>query len=83
MSNIDIMSAVAPTDVDAVPTLLSGVASAGHSFSESGGAVATRRELLAKVRALTHALETPREMMIQHVWAQVGQAKVCRLPPDC
>ncbi|KAI1259172.1 S-adenosyl-L-methionine-dependent methyltransferase [Xylariaceae sp. FL1019] len=70
MSNIDIMSAVAPTDVDAVPTLLSDVASAGHSFSESGGSVATRRELLAKVRALTHALETPREMMIQHVWAQ-------------
>ncbi|KAI1278297.1 S-adenosyl-L-methionine-dependent methyltransferase [Xylaria sp. FL0933] len=67
----DLSSVVAPNNVGAVSKLLSEVAAAGDVFSNTGGAsLVPRRELLAKARELTHALETPREIMIQHIWAQ-------------
>ncbi|KAI1121653.1 S-adenosyl-L-methionine-dependent methyltransferase [Nemania abortiva] len=71
MATTDIASVVAPTDTGAVPKLLSEVISAGVTFSKADNdSVVARRELLVKLRELTHALETPREIMIQHVWAQ-------------
>ncbi|KAI6087250.1 S-adenosyl-L-methionine-dependent methyltransferase [Hypoxylon rubiginosum] len=71
MAPIDVVSAIAPTNIGAVPKLLSEVASAGEALSEAGhDSVVARRELLAKARELTRALETPREIMIQQVWAQ-------------
>ncbi|KAI1744869.1 S-adenosyl-L-methionine-dependent methyltransferase [Xylaria scruposa] len=71
MASIDVAYAVAPTNIGAVPKLLSEVASAGHALSKAGdGSIIARRELLAKARELTRALETPREIMIQQVWAQ-------------
>lgn len=73
MAPIDVVSAIAPTNIGAVPKLLSEVASAGEALSEAGhDSVVARRELLAKARELTRALETPREIMIQQVWAQVS-----------
>ncbi|KAF2262889.1 hydroxyindole O-methyltransferase [Lojkania enalia] len=60
-------TAVNPSNIDAVPKLLSEVASAGNALSKTGGApLVSRLELLAKARELVHALETPREVMIQH-----------------
>ena len=74
MTPIDLSSAVAPCNIDAVPKLLSEVAQAGDAFSKAGEAsVVPRLNLLSKVRELAHALETPREIKIQHVWAQASQ----------
>ncbi|KAI1246516.1 hypothetical protein MGN70_013416 [Eutypa lata] len=70
MTTPDLSSAIAPTDIDAVPKLLSEIATAGHAFSEVGGSIVTRRELLMKTRELVRALESPRDIMIRHVWAQ-------------
>ncbi|KAI1305544.1 S-adenosyl-L-methionine-dependent methyltransferase [Xylaria venustula] len=71
MAHIDVSTVIAPTNIGAVPKLLSEVASAGDAFSKDAGvSVVNRRKLLEKTRELTRALETPREMMIQHVWAQ-------------
>ncbi|KAJ2974552.1 hypothetical protein NUW58_g8625 [Xylaria curta] len=67
MDDVDFKAAVAPTNISAVPKLLSDVASAGDALSKAGdGYFEARKELLAKVRELTRALETPREVMIQH-----------------
>ncbi|KAI0104310.1 S-adenosyl-L-methionine-dependent methyltransferase [Nemania sp. FL0031] len=71
MNHIGAASAAASIDVGAAPRLLSEVASAGHAFVRSGnGSLVARRELLAKTRELTRALETPREIMINHLWVQ-------------
>ncbi len=65
---------VNPSDIDAVPKLLSEVASAGNSLFKGGDvSLVSRLELLAKARELVHALETPREVMIQHVWTQASR----------
>jgi hypothetical protein len=67
-------TAINPSNVHAIPKLLADVASAGNTLSEAGYAsLVSRLELLAKARELVHALETPREIMIQHVWAQASQ----------
>jgi hypothetical protein len=67
-------TAIAPSNLAAVPELLSEIASAGDALSKAGDAsLAQRLELLAKARELARALETPREIMIQHVWAQASQ----------
>ncbi|KAH9905020.1 S-adenosyl-L-methionine-dependent methyltransferase [Xylariomycetidae sp. FL2044] len=71
MSNItDISTAIAPTNSDAVPKLLSEIATAGHGYTEASGSIVARRELLAKARELVRALESPRDTMLQHVWSQ-------------
>ncbi|RYP75441.1 hypothetical protein DL771_002326 [Monosporascus sp. 5C6A] len=66
----DLKTVVAPCKSDAVPNLLAEVAAAGDAFTKAGDkATAERLALLKKTRELTHALETPREIMIQHLWA--------------
>ncbi|KAI0892182.1 S-adenosyl-L-methionine-dependent methyltransferase [Annulohypoxylon nitens] len=71
MAPIDVSSVITPTNIGAVPKLLSEVASAGEALSRAGDdSITARRELLAKTRELTRALETPREIMIQQIWAQ-------------
>ncbi|KAI1872075.1 uncharacterized protein JN550_004278 [Neoarthrinium moseri] len=67
MAPIGLESAIAPSNIDAVPNLLAEVASAGDALSKAGDdSLAPRLELLEKARELARALETPREMMIQH-----------------
>ncbi|KAI0158284.1 S-adenosyl-L-methionine-dependent methyltransferase [Xylariaceae sp. FL1272] len=75
MTLSDVSVAVAPSNIDAVPNLLEAVASAAGVFTKQGGnTVIARRQFLTKLRDLTHALETPREMMVQHCWAQPSNA---------
>ncbi|KAI1271014.1 S-adenosyl-L-methionine-dependent methyltransferase [Xylaria sp. FL0933] len=62
--------ATAPTNTNAVPRLLSEITAAGHVFTQADASVVARRDLLARARELTRALETPREIMIQQVWVQ-------------
>lgn len=73
-SPADLETVIAPCKSDAVPKLLAEVTAAGDAFSKAGGdkATAERLALLKKTRELTHALETPREIMIQHLWADVS-----------
>ncbi|KAI1777524.1 S-adenosyl-L-methionine-dependent methyltransferase [Hypoxylon cercidicola] len=67
MAPIDIASAADSTNIGAVPKFLSEVASAGDALSKAGDdSIIARRELLGKARQLTRALETPREIMVQH-----------------
>lgn len=59
-----------PNDLEAVPAL-------AESISKLGGGLSIkddfrRRQLLTQARSLVQALETPRETMIKHCWAQVG-----------
>ena len=64
--------AVSPTDADAVPGTIQSIQSLGKTFSSTDDNV--RRELLTEARRLVRALETPRETMIKHNWAQVSLA---------
>ncbi|GAW13450.1 hypothetical protein ANO14919_028360 [Xylariales sp. No.14919] len=58
MATFDVESAVTPTNIDAVPKLLSEVAAASQAFSTTGDDVVVAR------RELPRALGTPREIMI-------------------
>lgn len=67
---VDVSVALAPNDIDAVPRLLEEI-TAGVAALKTGGDLA-RHELAIKARAMVQALETPRETMIKHCWAQAG-----------
>lgn len=74
MAPLDPAVVIAPSDLDAVPRLLSEVAAGGEAlFKAEGGALAPRLDLIAKARKLVNALETPRETMIQLLWADVSR----------
>lgn len=65
--NIDV--ALSANDFPAVPSILEDISalSVGLTAKNNKG----RLEVLEKARALVRALETPRETMIKHTWAQV------------
>ncbi|RTE85342.1 hypothetical protein BHE90_000116 [Fusarium euwallaceae] len=67
---VDVAVATSPNNLDAVPGLLKDI-TAGASALSTGGDEA-RHELLIKARTLVQSLETPRETMIKHTWAQTG-----------
>ncbi|KAF2833250.1 S-adenosyl-L-methionine-dependent methyltransferase [Ophiobolus disseminans] len=67
---VDIGIAVRACDSEAVPGILKEISSFGTSPPTDLDT--TRLELLANARALVRALETPRETMIKHNWAQPG-----------
>ncbi|KAM0715778.1 hypothetical protein Q7P37_008292 [Cladosporium fusiforme] len=60
--------AVSPNDVDRVPSTLKSIHTLGKTFSASDNNA--RLQLLAEARHLVRSLETPRETMIKHNWAQ-------------
>lgn len=62
--------AVSPNDGDNVSSIMESIESLGKSFSPSDDA--SRIQLLSEARQLVRALETPRETMIKHNWAQVS-----------
>jgi hypothetical protein len=64
--------AVSPNDAAAVSSTIESIQSLGETFSLSNNV--GRQELLAEARRLVRALETPRETMIKHNWAQVSPA---------
>ncbi len=67
---IDIAIAAMPCDIDRVPVLVAEISSTAAQLSAGDGNA--RLELVEKARSLVRALETPRETMIKHCWAQVG-----------
>lgn len=66
---VDISTAVRACDRDAVPGILKELSSFGNTPSVEHDD--TRLRMLASAKALVRALETPRETMIKHNWAQV------------
>ena len=68
-SSVDVSIATEPNNIEAVPTLLKQITQAFDTFTTSN---VGREDLLAKCRTLVQALETPRETMIYHCWAQVS-----------
>lgn len=66
---VDVAIAIQPNNAEAVPDLLKQI-TAGVSALETGGDEA-RHDLLIKARTLVQSLETPRETMVKHCWAQV------------
>lgn len=67
---LDIGIAIHANDPDAVPAILQRLSDFGKTPDISIDD--TRVEMLANARALVRALETPRETMIKHNWAQVS-----------
>jgi hypothetical protein len=64
--------AISPNDPNNIPSTIESIQTLGNSFSATDDTV--RRQLLAQARQLVQALETPRETMIKHCWAQVSIA---------
>lgn len=64
--------AITPNAPNKIPSTIESIRSLGNSFSATDDTV--RRQLLAQARQLVQALETPRETMIKHCWAQVSIA---------
>jgi len=62
--------AISPNDADAVSTTIESIQTMGKTFSPADNF--GRQKLLAEARRLVRALETPRETMIKHNWAQVS-----------
>lgn len=67
---VDVSVALRPNDPERVPGLIQDISAAGHALNSDDGV--GRLRLLEKARDLVRALETPRETMIKHCWAQVS-----------
>ncbi len=75
----DISVALAPNDLKSVPDLVHDINFIAERVS--AGDETARLKLVEKARSLVRALETPRETMIMHCWAQVsGHASLTFLP---
>ncbi|KAM0701687.1 hypothetical protein Q7P35_010596 [Cladosporium inversicolor] len=60
--------ATSPNDADAVSSTIESIQALGKTFTPTDNF--GRQKLLAEARRLVRALETPRETMIKHNWAQ-------------
>lgn len=67
---VDVSIALKASDLKSVPSLAAEIQSLGSSLRDSD--YNGRQALLRKARALVNALETPRETMIKHTWAEVS-----------
>jgi hypothetical protein len=67
---VDVSVALRPNNPESVPGLIQDISATGHALNSDDGA--SRLRLLEKARDLVRALETPRETMIKHCWAQVS-----------
>lgn len=66
---VDFSIAVRPNDLGAVPGIVKGIVEKANAVSP--GDETARHALLIQARSLVQALETPRETMTKHTWAQV------------
>ncbi|KAK2035863.1 S-adenosyl-L-methionine-dependent methyltransferase [Colletotrichum somersetense] len=67
---VDATIATKPNDLDAIPDLLKDIIDGVGKLSIDSDEA--RQHLLIKARTMVQALETPRETMIKHCWAQTG-----------
>jgi hypothetical protein len=66
---VDLSIATEPNNAAEVPKLLKQIT---EVFNTAVNSDVGRKDLLVKCRNLVQALETPRETMIKHCWAQVS-----------
>jgi hypothetical protein len=66
----DVSIALKAANIDAVPSLIKDI----NSFSDGldSDDSEARLKLMAKAKSLWQSLETPRETMLRHTWAEVG-----------
>lgn len=70
MSNtVELADAVRPSNPDAVPALIESLNANAKDFKPDDKA--QRHQLLADTRKLLHSLQTPRETMLEQIWANV------------
>ncbi len=69
-TEVELSIALAPNDLKSVPGLIHSINSIAEAAS--AGSENERLMLVEMARSLVRALETPRETMIKHCWAQVG-----------
>lgn len=69
-SNIDVSIALKANDAAAVPDLIQEISSPGKNFNSDDDQATIK--LAMKARALWKSLETPRDTMIRHLWAEVS-----------
>lgn len=67
--------AVSPNNAERVPSTIAAIQSIGDTFNASNNDA--RMKLLVEARRLVQSLETPRETMIKHNWAQVSSCDSC------
>ena len=67
---VDMPVALKANNLPAVPQLAKNISQLSTAAAE--GDEQSRLELVEKARQLVRSLETPRETMIKHVWAQVS-----------
>lgn len=67
--SIDLSIAARPNNPEALPALLQDLTLGITAFTSDGSV--NRQDLITKCRFLLRALETPRETMVNHLWAQV------------
>lgn len=69
--SVPVSTALSSSNPAIVPACAKDIARLGETFSSTDSA--TRQELLRRSRELVLALETPRETMIRHCWAEVSK----------
>ncbi|KAI1323500.1 S-adenosyl-L-methionine-dependent methyltransferase [Xylariaceae sp. FL0255] len=78
--HVDIAVALAPTILAAVPKLLEEMNADLTKLNEEDHEF--RHQFLLKARLLVQSLETPRETMVKHTWAQTGALAAIQLGVD-
>lgn len=68
--SLDLSLATRPSNLTAVGGLIQDINDLQKKLVE--GDEETRHELVIKTRSLLQSLQTPREQMVQHTWADVS-----------
>lgn len=71
---VDFSVAVCPNDLGSVSALAKSIATDAAELSS--GDDAARHALIIKARTLVQSLETPRETMTKHTWAQASSPRL-------
>ena len=74
---VDVSVATSPNNLAVVPDIVKGISE--FSTAAVSGDEEARLELVEKARQLVRSLETPRETMIKHCWAQVSSPLTVQL----
>lgn len=69
-SEDDVSIALNATNADGVPDLIKEITALGETFDKEDSDA--RLKLMAKAKSLWQSLETPRETMLRHCWAEAS-----------
>ncbi|EWZ40536.1 S-adenosyl-L-methionine-dependent methyltransferase [Fusarium oxysporum Fo47] len=68
--SVDLSFATRPGNIDAVGDLIQELSTLQRDLNHGDENI--RQTMLVKARTLVHSLQTPREIMVQHTWADPG-----------